>query len=121
MTTPTIGRPPANSRELKTSSGNSTRSRSYDPRGNSESRAKRSQKLLSDPQFKHTIPGRDVHCTHCGTMLTYEKGGKNNTLEQDKKNPSGGYKYENIQPSCRSCNITRSNDTTWTHPGKETI
>jgi 5-methylcytosine-specific restriction endonuclease McrA len=122
MTTPTVGRPATNDKNRKTSSGNRTRSRGYDARGSAEARRTRSTKLLSDPQFAHSTgtgwPGEkptppNVHCTHCGNMLTYERGGKNNTLEQDKINPSGTYKYENIQPSCRTCNISRSNDTSW--------
>src|SRR5258708_170027 len=120
MTAKTPGRLSANSSTLTTSSGNRTRSRSYDARGNNEARARRSEKLLSDPQFHHTEVGKDVHCAHCGTMLTYERGSKSNTLEQDKRNPSKGYKYENIQPSCRSCNINRSNDIGWVHPSKVT-
>ena len=122
---PTKGRPPANSKTKKTSSGNSTRSSSYDPRGSSRDRAARSNKLLNDSQFRHSTgtgwPGAEktppnVHCVHCGTMLTYERGSKSNTLEQDKKDPSGTYKYSNIQPSCRRCNIMRGNDTTWQGP-----
>jgi hypothetical protein len=128
MTTPTVGRPPANSKTLKTSSGNRTRSRGYDPRGSAASRRVRSEKLLSDPQFKHSTgtgwPGAEktppnVHCVHCGNMLTYERGSKSNTLEQDKKDPSGTYKYPNVQPSCRTCNIRRSNDPSWVHPSKQ--
>lgn len=124
---PTVGRPPANSKTLKTSSGNRTRDRGAgDKRGSAAARRARSEKLLSDPQFKHSTgtgwPGhsvpKNVHCEHCGTMLTYERGSRSNTLEQDKKDPSKGYKYENIQPSCRSCNIDRGNDTTWKHPSK---
>lgn len=119
---PTVGRPAANDKTKKTSSGNRTRSSQYDPRGSSKDRARRSEKLLSDKQFHHSTgtgwPGAEktppnVHCVHCGTMLTYERGGKGNTLEQDKRDPSGGYQYHNIQPSCRTCNIRRGNDTTW--------
>lgn len=92
--------------------GKRTRSTSNDPRGNSASRARRKEKLLSDPQFKHdsSYPEPNVHCVHCGTMLTFD------TLEQDRKEPGGSYKYENIQPSCRGCNLQRSDDTTWKGP-----
>jgi hypothetical protein len=105
MATPTVGRPPANSRELRTASGNFTRSRSYDPRGSSKDRAARKTFMLTHPGF-HRRPGtegQNVNCTHCGKELD------RSTVEADRKNPSGGYRRENIQPSCRSCNIRRSN------------
>lgn len=120
---PTVGRPPANSRTLRTASGNRTRSRESDKRGSAAARRKRKSDMLSDPQFHHSTgtgwPGAEktppnVHCVHCGTMLTWERGGTSNTLEEDKKNPSGSYTKENVQPSCRTCNISRGNDTTWT-------
>lgn len=123
---PTVGRPAANSKTLKTSSGNRTRDRGAgDKRGSAKARRDRSNKLLNDKQFRHETgtgwPGAsktppNVHCVHCGTMLTYERGSKSNTLEQDKKDPSGTYAYKNIQPSCRTCNIRRGNDTTWKGP-----
>lgn len=67
--------------------------------------------MLTDPKF-HRRPGtegKNVNCTHCGKELDYH------TVEADKKEPSGGYRRENVQPSCRNCNIRRSNDTSWTH------
>lgn len=80
-----------------------------DPRGNSYARRRRKEKLLSDPQFKHNAshPEPNVHCVHCGTMLTYD------TVEADRKEPGGTYAYHNIQPSCRTCNSLRSNNPTW--------
>lgn len=111
MTTPTIGRPRANSDTLRTSSGRSTRSRSYDPRGNSTDRRRRKEWMLSSPNF-HRRPGTEgqhVNCTHCSQELNYD------TVEADKINPSGTYTRDNVQPSCRGCNIRRSNNTSWTN------
>lgn len=115
MTIPTTERPPTNSRELRTSSGRSTRSRSYDPRGNSTDRRRRKEWMLSSDQFKRPpgSKGRHVFCTHCGSTLTYS------TVEADKKNPAGTYRRDNVQPACRSCNIARSNDTSWVPPNAQ--
>jgi len=81
-----------------------------DPRGSSYNRRRRKEKLLSDPQFHHNEIGKDVSCVHCGTMLTYD------TVESDRKQPGGPYAYHNIQPACRTCNLARTNDTTWKGP-----
>jgi hypothetical protein len=80
-----------------------------DPRGSSYDRKRRKEKMLADPQFEHdmTHPVPNVNCVHCGTMLTYD------TLEQDRKDPGGPYAYHNGQPSCRTCNLARSNNTSW--------
>lgn len=84
-------------------------------RGNSADRRRRKEKMLSDPQFKHTESHEspNVHCVHCGHMLTYD------TVEADRKDPSQGYAYHNVQPACRSCNLARSNNTSWVHPSQQ--
>ena len=108
---PTSGRPPANSKELSTSSGNRTRSRNYDPRGNSAARRARKTYLLSSDRF-HRRPGTEgqhVNCTHCSKELDRK------TVQSDKIDPSGGYRRENVQPACPDCNRRRGNDTSWTH------
>lgn len=83
-----------------------------DPRGNSESRRRRKEKMLNDSQFKHTEShsAPNVHCVHCDTMLTYD------TVEADRKKPGGPYAYHNVQPSCRNCNAARSNNPAWKGP-----
>lgn len=85
-------------------------------RGNSYARRARKNRLLSDPQFQHTESHSEpnVHCEHCGTMLTYA------TVESDRKDPKQGYAYHNIQPACRSCNLARSNNTSWVPPKART-
>lgn len=109
--TPTVGRPKSN----VTINGKSTRSRSYDPRGNSKDRRARKNWMLSDSKFSRRpgTEGHNVNCTHCGKELDYH------TVESDKINPSGGYQRHNVQPACRTCNIRRSNDTTWKHESGE--
>lgn len=115
MTAPTIGRPRANSAELKTSSGNSTRSRHYDPRGSSKDRRARKDWMLSHPGFQRRpgTEGKNVNCVHCGLELDRK------TVQSDKKNPSGTYRRENVQPSCADCNGRRSNNTNWRHENEE--
>lgn len=41
------------------------------------------------------------NCVHCGCELTFA------TAEQDRIIPGGPYNRQNIQPSCRPCNIRR--------------
>jgi hypothetical protein len=74
-----------------------------DPRGNSYSRRSRKEKMLADPQYEHNTEHNkpNVNCVHCGTMLTYHH------LEQDRVEPGGPYRYTNVQPSCRGCNLDR--------------
>jgi hypothetical protein len=83
-----------------------------DPRGNAANRRRQKEKLLTDPNFKHNEdhPVPNVHCVHCGNMLTYD------TLERDRVQPGGPYAYHNLQPACRACNLRRSNNTTWKGP-----
>lgn len=114
--TPTIDRPKTNEySDRTTKGGNSTRSRSYDPRGNSKDRAARKTWMLTSPQF-HRRPGTEgtnVNCTHCGRELNRQ------TVQADRIDPAGTYKRENVQPACESCNIRRGNDTSWKYTGEE--
>lgn len=85
-----------------------------DPRGSSYSRRARKTKMLSDPNF-HRRPGtegKNVNCTHCGRELNFH------TVEADRKIPGGPYAYHNVQPSCRECNLRRSDKEAWVHPSK---
>jgi hypothetical protein len=43
-------------------------------------------------------------CVHCGQRLTIDR------LEADRIIPGGGYGKNNIQPSCRPCNIRRGDN-----------
>lgn len=72
-------------------------------RGNNIDRANRKVWMLF--QFGN---GEYCRCVHCGTTLTFE------TVEADRIIPGGSYRHENVQPACRSCNLARSNDITWT-------
>jgi len=73
-----------------------------DKRGSSRNRAARKQWMLS-----HFGDGETCPCTHCSSPLTYE------TVESDRIVPGGSYRRENVQPSCRSCNLQRGSDTLW--------
>lgn len=47
-------------------------------------------------------------CVHCGDLLTFE------TVEADRIIPGGTYRWENVQPACRRCNLQRSDNADWT-------
>lgn len=51
--------------------------------------------------------GISCPCVHCDELLTYE------TVEADRIVPGASYRRENVQPSCRACNLARSNDEAW--------
>lgn len=55
----------------------------------------------------HFGDGETCPCSHCGCPLVYE------TVEADRIEPGGPYARHNVQPACRRCNVTRSNDPTW--------
>lgn len=108
---PTQGRPPANATDRLTGGGNRTRSRSYDPRGNSYARRARKNDFLSNPKWPRRpgTEGTHVNCVHCSRELN------SSNVQADKIDPSGGYQRHNVQPSCPDCNRRRGNDTSWTY------
>ena len=67
-----------------------------DKRGSSADRRRRKQWMLF-------IYG--PHCVHCGIEVNEQ------TVEQDRIIPGGSYARNNIQPSCRPCNIERGDMT----------
>lgn len=73
-------------------------------RGNSRDRRARKFWMLATWGNGISCP-----CIHCQTLLTYE------TVEADRIVPGGSYRRENVQPSCRHCNASRSDDPTWTY------
>lgn len=52
--------------------------------------------------------GARCPCVHCGAALTFA------TVEADRIVPGGPYRRANVQPACRACNLSRSNNVTWT-------
>lgn len=76
-----------------------------DRRGNNRQRARRKQWMLDTFGDGRTCP-----CTHCGARLDYP------TIESDRIDPDGPYRRENVQPSCRFCNASRSNNPEWISP-----
>lgn len=46
-------------------------------------------------------------CVHCAGLVD------DSTLEVDRIVPGGSYRRENIQPSCKPCNLSRSNRADW--------
>lgn len=81
-------------------------------RGNSYARRARKDWMLS-PQAGFGGNGREVQCKHCHQPLTFK------TVEADRKIPGGSYRRDNIQPACRTCNLARSNNSSWTPPKAE--
>lgn len=98
--------------------GKRSRSSSNDPRGNSVSRGRRADKLITDPKWKGD--GKVVPCVHCGLHVERKppEGEEHRKLEQDRIEPGGPYAYHNIQPSCPSCNKSRSNNPDWKYSGQ---
>lgn len=76
-------------------------------RGNNLDRARRKRRFLNDPQYHGT--GETCECVHCHNVLTYA------TVEADRKDQGGSYRYENVQPACRRCNAARSNNPNWVY------
>lgn len=52
--------------------------------------------------------GKSAPCVWCAMALTYE------TIEADRIIPGGSYRRDNVQPACRTCNLSRSNKVDWT-------
>jgi hypothetical protein len=73
-----------------------------DKRGNTKDRFARKTWLL----FTFG-DGVHVACTHCHKSLTRQ------TLEADRIEPGASYCHLNIQPSCRACNVARSDNEEW--------
>lgn len=74
-------------------------------RGNSRDRRNRKMWLLL-----YFGDGKTCECVHCGIGLDYS------TIEADRIVPGGSYRHENIQPACRRCNRTRSDNVDWNCP-----
>lgn len=66
-------------------------------RGNCRDRRRRKQWMLTTWGDGATAP-----CVHCSAPLTFE------TVEADRIVPGGSYRRDNVQPSCRTCNLRRS-------------
>ena len=79
-------------------------------RGNSKDRAARKLWMLATWGNGEKCP-----CVHCDAMLDYD------TVEADRIVPGGSYRRDNVQPACRLCNLTRSNNAAWTPPAKELV
>jgi hypothetical protein len=56
--------------------------------------------------------GASAPCTHCKVPLDFD------TIEADRIKPGGSYARSNIQPSCRDCNIKRSDNPYWRYHGE---
>lgn len=76
-----------------------------DHRGNAASR--RARKLWMLAQARWNGNGAECDCVHCGGRLTFA------TVEADRIVPGGPYARHNIQPSCRACNLARSDNAAW--------
>lgn len=58
----------------------------------------------------HFGDGSSCNCVHCDRCLTYQ------TVEADRIVPGGSYRRDNVQPACRHCNASRSNNVNWQSP-----
>lgn len=76
-----------------------------DKRGNSADRRRRKLWMLET-----WGNGTTCACVHCECELDYD------TVEADRKIPGGSYRRENVQPSCRDCNLMRSDNEDWVAP-----
>lgn len=74
-------------------------------RGNSTDRRRRKMWMLA-----HFGNSASCDCVHCGTALTFE------TVEADRIVAGGSYRRDNVQPSCRQCNLERSDKSDWIAP-----
>jgi len=74
-----------------------------DHRGSAASRRSRKNWMLATWGDGVACP-----CVHCDCELTFA------TVEADRIVPGGAYARSNVQPSCRSCNLARSDDASWT-------
>lgn len=79
-------------------------------RGNSKDRRARKLWLLSTYG-----DGTNCDCVHCGMELEYS------TIEADRIIPGGSYRRDNVQPSCRGCNVSRSDKRVWRSPNGRLI
>lgn len=73
-----------------------------DRRGSSLDRKVRKEWML-----RHFGDGHSCSCVHCMRDLVFT------TLEADRIVPGGSYRRENVQPSCRECNLARSDNPNW--------
>jgi hypothetical protein len=83
--------------------------RERNQRGNSKDRAARKNRFLN-PVSGWGGDTQTVPCVHCGTRVGY------GDIQSDRKKPGGGYTIANTQPSCPTCNLTRSNNSDWVGP-----
>jgi 5-methylcytosine-specific restriction endonuclease McrA len=74
-------------------------------RGNSKDRRARKLWMLAT-----WGDGQTCECVHCSTTLDYA------TVEADRIVPGGSYRRDNVQPACRRCNASRSNNIEWVAP-----
>jgi len=72
-------------------------------RGNSTDRRNRKNWML-----RTWGDGEKCLCVFCAAMLDYD------SVEADRIQPGGPYVRSNVQPACRSCNLSRSNNVEWT-------
>jgi len=86
-----------------------------DKRGSAASRRARKNWMLGlirDPRLGWAPfggNGSTVDCVHCHQPQTFQ------TVEADRIVPGGPYARHNVQPACRACNLSRSDNTDWAY------
>lgn len=71
-------------------------------RGNSYARRARKMWMLAT-----WGDGEKCPCVFCGRIVDFE------TVEADRIIPGGSYRRENVQPACKPCNLSKSDNAEW--------
>jgi hypothetical protein len=83
-------------------------------RGNSRDRRNRKVWMLRTWDNDLGVEAcRCVHCARIGRETILDIKG----VEADRIVPGASYAHDNVQPSCRSCNLARSNNIAWAPQG----
>jgi hypothetical protein len=51
--------------------------------------------------------GETCPCVFCGRAVNFE------TVEADRIIPGGSYRRDNVQPACKPCNLSKSDQPNW--------
>lgn len=78
-----------------------------DRRGSASERRRRKTWMIA--MFGDALNGT-CPCTHCQKELNYD------TVEADRIIPGGTYHRNNVQPSCRPCNVRRGDSPVTPYP-----
>lgn len=66
--------------------------------------ARRARKLW---MLAHWGDGEVCPCVYCGMSVNFD------TVEADRIIPGGTYRRDNVQPACKPCNLSKSDNSDW--------